>query len=57
LQKTFMTLAEEGRLALRPLISAIVPLDQAAVSFEQLNRHPDSALQLVLRFPDGVEEC
>jgi 2-desacetyl-2-hydroxyethyl bacteriochlorophyllide A dehydrogenase len=55
LQKTFMTLAETGRVELKPLISAIVPLDDAAEAFERLNSRPEEALQVVLRFLDTAE--
>jgi 2-desacetyl-2-hydroxyethyl bacteriochlorophyllide A dehydrogenase len=48
---TVMSLAASGRLGLTPLVSAIVPLDEAADAFASLNASPEDALQVVLEFP------
>jgi 2-desacetyl-2-hydroxyethyl bacteriochlorophyllide A dehydrogenase len=50
LLQTVMSLAASGRLSLLPLISAVVPLDEAAAAFAALDASPQDALQVVLAF-------
>jgi 2-desacetyl-2-hydroxyethyl bacteriochlorophyllide A dehydrogenase len=50
LLQTVMSLAASGRVSLTPLVSAIVPLDEAADAFASLNASPEDALQVVLEF-------
>ena len=51
LMHTIMRLATEGKLSLRPIISHIVPVDQAPALFQTLDEHPERVLQAVLEFP------
>ncbi len=53
LQRTVMSLAAEGKLALAPLVSHIVPVDAAADAFALLDREPEVAVQVILSF-DGA---
>jgi threonine dehydrogenase-like Zn-dependent dehydrogenase len=51
LLQTVMSLAASGRLSLTPLVSAILPLGEAADAFASLDASPEDALQVVLEFP------
>lgn len=53
LQRTVMSLAAEGKLALAPLVSHIVPVDKAADAFALLDREPETAVQVILSFEGG----
>ncbi|HZW04514.1 MAG TPA: zinc-binding dehydrogenase [Anaerolineaceae bacterium] len=48
--QTTMRLQVEGLLNLRPLITHVVPFEQAAEAFRLLDEHPADALQVVLSF-------
>jgi 2-desacetyl-2-hydroxyethyl bacteriochlorophyllide A dehydrogenase len=48
---TAMMLASTRRLDLRPLVTEVVPLDDAAAVFASLDASPENALQVVLEFP------
>lgn len=50
LLQTAMQLAASGRLQLEPLITEVVPLDEAGAAFASLDASPDRALQVVLEF-------
>lgn len=50
LLQTAMQLAASGRLQLEPLITEVVPLDDAGAAFASLDASPDRALQVVLEF-------
>lgn len=50
LESTFMRLLAEGRIQAQPLITHVVPVEQAAALFALLDRHPETALQTVLAF-------
>jgi 2-desacetyl-2-hydroxyethyl bacteriochlorophyllide A dehydrogenase len=52
LHRTVMALIADGRLEVAPLVSRIVPAQQAASAYELLDRHPGSTLQVVLDFRD-----
>jgi threonine dehydrogenase-like Zn-dependent dehydrogenase len=52
LLQTAMALAASGRLNLRPLVTDIFPLSEAAAAFAALDLAPDKVLQVVLGFPD-----
>ncbi len=54
LQRTVMSLAAEGELALAPLVSHIVPVEEAADAFRLLDREPERAVQVVLSFDGGA---
>jgi threonine dehydrogenase-like Zn-dependent dehydrogenase len=51
LLQTAMDLAASSRLQLAPLITEVVPLNQAGAAFASLDASPDRALQVVLEFP------
>jgi threonine dehydrogenase-like Zn-dependent dehydrogenase len=53
LNTTVLGLAIDGRLRLRPLVSHIRPLADAAAMFDLLDRTPNEALQVVLSFDDA----
>lgn len=48
---TIMELQVQGLLNLRPLISHILPFEQAAEAYRLLDEAPQEALQVVLEFP------
>jgi 2-desacetyl-2-hydroxyethyl bacteriochlorophyllide A dehydrogenase len=50
LQRTAMELAVTGRLALRPLITDIVPIADAPAAFQRLDESPEKCLQVVIEF-------
>ncbi|RIK39337.1 MAG: oxidoreductase [Chloroflexi bacterium] len=50
LEKTIMTLQEQGRLRLREVISEIYPFEQASRAYERLDKDPADVIQLVLDF-------
>jgi 2-desacetyl-2-hydroxyethyl bacteriochlorophyllide A dehydrogenase len=54
LQRTVMSLAAEDKLALAPLVSHIVPVDEAADAFALLDRAPETAVQVILSFQGGA---
>ncbi|SEE84780.1 zinc-dependent alcohol dehydrogenase [Ruania alba] len=51
---TVLQLAREGALALDPLISHVLPAEQAPQAFEMLDRAPQDALQVLLDYRDGA---
>jgi len=50
LERTVMQLALQGRLALEPLVSHLIPAEDAAEAFRLLDERPEDALQVVLEF-------
>jgi threonine dehydrogenase-like Zn-dependent dehydrogenase len=50
LEQTVMRLAAEGRLRLAPLVTHVVPFEQAADAFRLLDEHPEDAVEVVLDF-------
>jgi 2-desacetyl-2-hydroxyethyl bacteriochlorophyllide A dehydrogenase len=50
LEQTVMQLAADGRLALEPLVSHVIPAAQAADAFRLLDERPAEAVQVVLDF-------
>lgn len=48
LVQTFMRLQADGVVNLKPIISHVVPFDQADEAFRILDREPENALQIVL---------
>jgi threonine dehydrogenase-like Zn-dependent dehydrogenase len=50
MSKTVLSLAHEGLLAVRPLVSHVMPDSAAPVAFDMLDRVPDEALQVVLDY-------
>lgn len=50
LARTAMRLQAEGLLDLKPLISQVYPVEQAAEAFRVLDEEPEGALQVVLDF-------
>ncbi|MFD0664502.1 zinc-dependent alcohol dehydrogenase [Thermocatellispora tengchongensis] len=51
LQRTFMELVQRGEIDTAPLVSHVVPVQDAAAAYELLDRHPGGVLQLVFSFP------
>jgi len=51
LRRTAMDLAASGRLQLTPLVSHVMDVTEAAEAFALLDRSPEAALQVLLRFP------
>jgi 2-desacetyl-2-hydroxyethyl bacteriochlorophyllide A dehydrogenase len=49
---TIMDLQAKGRLHLRPVITHVIPFEQAAQGFQILDETPDQALQVVLDFSE-----
>ena len=50
LERTVVGLAAEGRLRLEPLVSHVLPAEQAADAFRLLDERPEEAVQVVLDF-------
>jgi threonine dehydrogenase-like Zn-dependent dehydrogenase len=50
LEQTVMQLAAGGRLSLEPLVTHLVPAEDAADAFRLLDEHPEDAVQIVLEF-------
>ncbi|HEX2236535.1 MAG TPA: zinc-binding dehydrogenase [Actinomycetota bacterium] len=50
LKSTFMDLVSRGRVQVAPLVSHVLPVDEAARGFELLDRSPAETVQVVLRF-------
>jgi threonine dehydrogenase-like Zn-dependent dehydrogenase len=50
---TIMDLQARGSLNLRPVITHVIPFQQAAQAFRLLDETPDEALQIVLDFSEG----
>jgi len=50
LQHTAIELAVAGRLRLQPLVTHVLPVEEAAAAFELLDQTPERALQVVLKF-------
>lgn len=50
LEQTVMQLAAGGRLSLEPLVTHLVPAEDAADAFRLLDEHPEDAVQVVLEF-------
>ena len=53
LVQTFIGLAAQGKLQLRPLITHITPPEQASELFRLMDEQPAEVLQAVLDFGDG----
>jgi threonine dehydrogenase-like Zn-dependent dehydrogenase len=56
LERTIMALQEAGRLDLTSLITQEMPFREAAAAYKLLDEHPDSAVQVMLTFPDAIAE-
>ena len=50
LVQTFMRLQADGIVDLRPVISHVIPFDEAAEAFRILDQEPENALQVVLDY-------
>jgi threonine dehydrogenase-like Zn-dependent dehydrogenase len=50
LEQTVMRLAADGRLQLEPLVSHVVPAEEAPSAFRLLDERPEEAVQVVLDF-------
>ena len=50
LQRTAIELAVGGQLQLQPLISHVLPVEEAPAAFQLLDETPEQALQVVLKF-------
>jgi 2-desacetyl-2-hydroxyethyl bacteriochlorophyllide A dehydrogenase len=50
LVQTFMRLQSDGIIDLKPVISNIIPFDEAGEAFRLLDQEPENALQVVLDF-------
>ena len=48
LVQTFMRLQTEGMIDLKPIISHVIPFDEAGEAFRILDQEPENALQIVL---------
>jgi threonine dehydrogenase-like Zn-dependent dehydrogenase len=53
LQRTFMSLVEDGRVQVEPLISHRFPVSRAGDAFRLLDDRPQEAVQVVLDFADA----
>jgi 2-desacetyl-2-hydroxyethyl bacteriochlorophyllide A dehydrogenase len=53
LERTVLELRAERRLQLEPLVSHVLPFEEAAEAFRLLDRRPEEAVQVVLRFEDS----
>jgi len=56
LERTIMALQEVGRLDLTSLITQEIPFREAESAYKRLDEHPDTAVQIVLTFPDAIAE-
>lgn len=56
LENTIMALQEAERLKLLPLITQEIPFSQAASAYRLLDEYADSAIQVVLTFPDAIRD-
>ncbi len=54
LERTIMRLQAARKLDLIPLITQEIPFREAASGYNLLDTHPDTALQVVLTFPDAL---
>jgi threonine dehydrogenase-like Zn-dependent dehydrogenase len=54
LVRTFMTLAAQGRVELRPLITHLLPAAEGPRLFQLLDERPAEVLQAVLDFREGI---
>jgi threonine dehydrogenase-like Zn-dependent dehydrogenase len=54
LVRTFMALAAQGKVALRPLITHLLPAAEAPRLFQLLDERPAEVLQAVLDFREGI---
>jgi threonine dehydrogenase-like Zn-dependent dehydrogenase len=50
LKSTFMELVAQGRVRVAPLVSHVLPVEEAAAGFELLDRSAAETVQVVLRF-------
>jgi len=57
LVQTFMRLQAEGMVNLRPIISHVIPFDEAGEAFRILDQEPENALQVVLDFTKMGKEA
>jgi len=55
LEHTVMALQEAERLELTRLITHEVPFCEAAFAYRLLDEHPDTAVQIVLTFPEALD--
>jgi threonine dehydrogenase-like Zn-dependent dehydrogenase len=55
LERTIMALQGAGRLELVPLITHEIPFREAEAAYRLLDEHPDTAVQVTLTFPEGLE--
>ena len=55
LNTTVIDLAVAGHLLLRPLVSHVVPVTEAAWAYDLLDTRPEQAMQVVLGFTDGYD--
>jgi threonine dehydrogenase-like Zn-dependent dehydrogenase len=53
LVQTFMRLQTDGVVELRPIISHVIPFEEAGEAFRILDQEPENALQVVLDFTHG----
>ena len=54
LEHTIMALQEANRIELTQLITHEMPFSDAAAAFRLLDEHPDTAVQVVLTFPEAL---
>ncbi|WP_256257448.1 zinc-binding dehydrogenase [Nonomuraea pusilla] len=52
LQRTFMDLVHAGRVEVAPLVTHVVPAEEAAAAFDLLDKHQSEVLQLAFRFEE-----
>jgi threonine dehydrogenase-like Zn-dependent dehydrogenase len=55
LERTIMALQAAGRLDLTPLITHEIPFREAESAYRLLDEHPDTAVQVVLTFPEALQ--
>jgi threonine dehydrogenase-like Zn-dependent dehydrogenase len=54
LQRTFMELATSNRVQVEPLVSEVIPVEEAARAFELVDKKPQDVLEVVLSFEEPV---
>lgn len=55
LERTIMALQQAGRLNVTSLITQEMPFSEAASAYQLLDEHPNTAVQVVLTFPDALQ--